>query len=126
MLYPISPMWGTQVQLASFLETQHVVKNEKTARNYVSRLEAMGGKLDALTAEIDALGAEFSEAAVQAAFERVLAHFGLKLGQLAQPVRVAITGGTVSPGIYEVIGVLGRERTVARLRSAAATIASAA
>ena len=51
-LYPISPMWGTQVQLASFLETQHVVKNEKTARNYVSRLEAMGGKLDALTAEM--------------------------------------------------------------------------
>ncbi len=45
-------MWGTQVQLASFLETQHVVKNEKTARNYVSRLEAMGGKLDALTAEM--------------------------------------------------------------------------
>ena len=51
-LYPISPMFGTQVQLASFLQSQHVVKNEKTARNYVRRLEAMGGKLDALTAEM--------------------------------------------------------------------------
>ena len=51
-LYPISPMFGTQVQLASFLQTSHVVKNEKTARNYVARLKAMGGKLDALTAEM--------------------------------------------------------------------------
>jgi uncharacterized protein (DUF885 family) len=51
-LYPISPMWGTQVQLPNFLETQHVVKNEKSARNYVKRLEAMGDKLDAVTAEM--------------------------------------------------------------------------
>ena len=51
-LYPITPMWGTQVQLPNFLETAHVVKNEKAARNYVRRLEAMGGKLDAITAEM--------------------------------------------------------------------------
>jgi uncharacterized protein (DUF885 family) len=51
-IYPISPMFGAQVQLASFMQSQHVIKNEKTARNYVSRLEAMGGKLDALTAEM--------------------------------------------------------------------------
>ena len=51
-LYPISPMFGTQVQLASFMQTVHVVKNEKTARNYVARLRAMGDKLDALTAEM--------------------------------------------------------------------------
>jgi uncharacterized protein (DUF885 family) len=51
-LYPIAPMWGTQVQLPTFLETQHVVKNEKTARNYVKRLEATGDKLDAVTGEM--------------------------------------------------------------------------
>jgi uncharacterized protein (DUF885 family) len=51
-LYPISPMFGTQVQLASFMLSAHVVRNEKTARNYVKRLEAMGDKLDALTAEM--------------------------------------------------------------------------
>lgn len=51
-IYPISPMFGTQVQLASFMQTVHVVKNEKTARNYLARLQAMGGKLDALTAEM--------------------------------------------------------------------------
>jgi uncharacterized protein (DUF885 family) len=51
-LYPIAPMWGTQVQLPNFLETQHVVKNKKTARNYVKRLEATGDKLDAVTGEM--------------------------------------------------------------------------
>jgi uncharacterized protein (DUF885 family) len=51
-LYPIAPMWGTQVGLPNFLETQHVVKNEKTALNYVKRLEATAAKLDAVTAEM--------------------------------------------------------------------------
>jgi uncharacterized protein (DUF885 family) len=51
-LYPIAPMWGTQTTLPSFLQTIHVVKNEKTARNYVARLEAAGAKLDAVTAEM--------------------------------------------------------------------------
>ncbi|MGB8693176.1 MAG: DUF885 domain-containing protein [Steroidobacteraceae bacterium] len=51
-LYPIAPLWGTQVQLPNFLQSAHVVKNEKTARNYVKRLAAMGGKLDAITAEM--------------------------------------------------------------------------
>jgi uncharacterized protein (DUF885 family) len=51
-IYPIGPMWGAQVALVGFLQGQHVIKNEKTARNYVSRLQAMGGKLDALTAEM--------------------------------------------------------------------------
>jgi glutamyl-tRNA synthetase len=59
---------------------------------------------------------------VEKLFTGVLARFNLKLGQLAQPVRVALTGGTVSPGIFEVIAVMGRERTVQRLRAAVARI----
>lgn len=50
--YPISPMFGAQVGLPNFMETQHIVSNEKTARNYVARLQAMGGKLDEITAEM--------------------------------------------------------------------------
>jgi glutamyl-tRNA synthetase len=80
--------------------------------------------LKALADEFDTLGDDFAETSIQVAFERVLARFDLKLGQLAQPVRVALTGGTVSPGIYEVIAVLGRARTVARLRTAV-TLATA-
>jgi len=51
-LYAISPMFGAEVELATFMQTTHVVKNDKTARNYVLRLEAMGEKLDAITAEM--------------------------------------------------------------------------
>src|SRR5262249_23102666 len=51
-LYPIAPMWGTQVQLVQFMISGHVVKESKPARNYLRRLQAMGGKLDAVTAEM--------------------------------------------------------------------------
>ena len=74
--------------------------------------------LRALAAELEAHEGEVSEASVKAVIESVLARFNLKLGQLAQPVRVALTGGTVSPGIYEVIAVLGKRRTVDRLNAA--------
>ena len=51
-LYPVSPLYGKQAQLLDFMETQHEVKNDKTARNYVLRLIAMGPNLDALTADM--------------------------------------------------------------------------
>ncbi|HEV8018557.1 MAG TPA: DUF885 domain-containing protein [Steroidobacteraceae bacterium] len=51
-LYAISPMFGAEVALPGFMQTTHVVKNDKTARNYVARLQAMGGKLDSITAEM--------------------------------------------------------------------------
>ncbi|HXZ58682.1 MAG TPA: DUF885 domain-containing protein [Steroidobacteraceae bacterium] len=49
-LYPVSPMFGVEVELATFMLTTHVVSNDRTARNYVKRLEAMGDKLDEVTA----------------------------------------------------------------------------
>ena len=42
----------------------------------------------------------------------------LALGKVAQPVRVALTGGTASPGIYDVVQILGREETLSRLDDA--------
>jgi glutamyl-tRNA synthetase len=52
---------------------------------------------------------------IKAAFDVVTRQFGLSLGKIAQPVRVAMTGGTSSPGIFEVLDVLGRERSLERL-----------
>ena len=40
---------------------------------------------------------------------------GLKLGKVAQPIRVAVSGGTVSPPIFESLEFLGRARTLARI-----------
>ncbi len=56
---------------------------------------------------------EISE--IEKAFSELLAVEGLKLSDLAQPVRVALTGRTVSPGIYEVVELLGKEETLRRL-----------
>lgn len=59
---------------------------------------------------------EFSREAIEQAFLELLEAQGLKMGQLAQPVRVALTGRAASPGIYEVMDLLGRDRTLTRLR----------
>jgi glutamyl-tRNA synthetase len=61
---------------------------------------------------------EWTEQQVQAAFESVLADRALTLGKLAQPARVALTGKTASPGIFEMIALMNRERTVRRIRAA--------
>jgi len=69
---------------------------------------------------------DWNAAVIQAAFEAVIARHHLKLGQLAQPVRLALTGGTVSPGIFEVAEVIGKERVLARLDHATPLVGHAA
>lgn len=73
--------------------------------------------LDDLATRLAALPT-WDRATIESAFHATLATHDMTLGKLAQPVRVAVTGGTVSPGIYEVLDVLGRERSLARLRAA--------
>jgi len=59
---------------------------------------------------------------VEAAFKDILEQSGLKLGKVGPTVRVALTGGTVSPGIFTVIAVLGKDRVVSRLQKALASL----
>ncbi|HVM94885.1 MAG TPA: glutamate--tRNA ligase [Candidatus Acidoferrales bacterium] len=59
---------------------------------------------------------------IKACFDVATKQLGLGLGKIAQPVRVALTGGTVSPGIFEVLEVLGKQRSLARLDHALAII----
>jgi glutamyl-tRNA synthetase len=63
-------------------------------------------------------GIEFTEAAIKPIFDRIIAEKAIKMVALAQPVRIALTGGTVSPGIFEVMSILGRDRTMKRLDAA--------
>ena len=57
----------------------------------------------------------FREGALEAKVNEWLAASGLAMKNVAQPARVAMTGKTASPGLFEVMEVLGRERTLARL-----------
>jgi glutamyl-tRNA synthetase len=57
----------------------------------------------------------FSVEGVELALRAVVEELGVKPKEVFQPVRVAITGTTVSPGIFESVAVLGREETLARI-----------
>jgi len=76
-----------------------------------SRLSDMAAALGAVAA--------WTEAELEAAVKAFCESKGLKLKDVAQPARVALTGEATGPGLYETMVVLGRESSLARLRRAA-------
>ncbi len=62
--------------------------------------------------------AEWRAAELSAAIEDCAAAHEINMGKLGQPIRVAITGGSVSPPIDVTVALVGRERTLARLDKA--------
>jgi glutamyl-tRNA synthetase len=75
------------------------------------------GALDRLRAVRAALAEvePFDEAHVEAALRGIVEEFGVKPREVFQPLRVAIAGGTISPGIFESVTALGRDETLARI-----------
>jgi glutamyl-tRNA synthetase len=80
-----------------------------------------GGAGDVLDQVADGLRAAepFDEPTVEAVVRGTAERLGMKAGALMHPVRVAMVGRTASPGLFEVIVLLGRERVLARLHRAA-------
>ena len=74
------------------------------ARRHLARLTEVLAGLDPWT-----------EATVEAAVRDFATAIGLKLGQVAQPLRAALTGSHVSPGVFEVAAVLGQQECLARM-----------
>jgi glutamyl-tRNA synthetase len=71
--------------------------------------------LRAVVARLEALP-EFTLQSTEAVVRSLADERGIKAGALISPVRVALTGQTASPGIFDVITLLGREKTLERLR----------
>mgnify|MGYP001022099235 CR=1 FL=1 len=69
-------------------------------------------------------GIDWTADAIKAAIEEVGAHHELKLGKAQAPVRVAVTGRTVGPPLFEALEVMGRGETIRRMRAAADRAAS--
>lgn len=65
---------------------------------------------------------EFKAHEIEQVFSEISRRRDIKLGSVAQPVRVAVTGKTESPGIFEVLEILGKEKTIKRLVRAIDTI----
>jgi glutamyl-tRNA synthetase len=101
------------VDMAHFYLSDEIALDEKAAKKFLNG--EVREALAELIQQLEALN-DLSEAAVERVFTQILEQRNLPLGKLAQPVRVALTGSTVSPGIYEVIAVLGKERTLRRLK----------
>jgi glutamyl-tRNA synthetase len=78
------------------------------------------GALPLLSEALEALRGvdSFDPAELEAALGRILAEHDVKPGKLYQPIRVAITGTSVSPGIFESLSVLGKDRSVIRIENA--------
>ena len=74
----------------------------------------------AFTALPDTLGAlgPFESSTLETAFRTLAEDHGIKAAALIHATRVAVTGRSVSPGLFDVLSLLGRERVIARLRSA--------
>jgi glutamyl-tRNA synthetase len=103
------------VDMGHYFFTDEVTFDEKAAKKFLT--PAAGTAISSLIAELSAID-DFTQPKIEAAFMNTLNKCGLKMGELAQPVRVALTGTSASPGIHEVIEVLGKQRTLARLHKA--------
>jgi glutamyl-tRNA synthetase len=101
------------VEQARPLLTEDVVYEQEAVDTHLSSADLAGH----ITALVDALSAAapFDEAQTEAAVRGTASARGLKAGALIHATRVAVTGRTQSPGLFEVLAWLGPERTRARL-----------
>jgi glutamyl-tRNA synthetase len=92
---------------------QTVAFDEEAAKK--SLTPAMAPVLSKLLARFEAFPT-FYKQEWEESFKKFVEEEGMKMSELAQPVRVALTGRTASPGLFEVMEILGRDRTLLRLR----------
>ncbi len=102
-------------RLARFALVDALEIDAKAARQHLTA--ATAPLLADLARELAAIE-PWTETALRPAFDAVLARHSIELGKLAQPVRVATTGQSFSPGIFETLEVLGKPRTLRRLEAA--------
>jgi len=106
---------GTLVELldnASFLFAARPLPTDEMA----SRILDEGGRetLGALSPRLAGVES-WTQAALETAVRQFADETGYKLGKVAQPLRAALTGRSISPGIFDVLAVLGREESLARI-----------
>jgi glutamyl-tRNA synthetase len=122
----IAPLAQTRIAvLSEIVDYVDFLFLDEPVRDEASWAKAMkGDAAEILDATVEAFGAleDWSAEPLKATLERVGEARELKLGKTQAPVRVAVTGRTVGLPLFESIEVLGRERTLARLRAARAAL----
>ena len=104
---------------AEFYFADQVSYDEKAKKKFLKPEQK-----ELFTLLLEKLGActTFTEEPLEAAFAEVMEVTELKFGKVAQPLRVALTGGAPSPGIYDVLRVLGKEISLQRISQAIETL----
>jgi glutamyl-tRNA synthetase len=103
---------------ARYLFVDAVTYDEKDVEKWLMKGDRAG--LAMLQVIYDALSAlpEWTENAIEGALKAIVEGHQVGFGKVAQPIRVAVTGRAVSPGIDDTLLLLGRERSLARMRTA--------
>jgi glutamyl-tRNA synthetase len=101
--------------MAEFYLRDDFQVDEKAERKHL--LPAIKEPMEIFLGRLESV-AEVDEKSLEEMFKEIVAQRNIKLGALAQAVRVALTGKSVSPGIYEVIRILGKEEVLKRLAKA--------
>ena len=100
------------LESAFYLYAQRPLQLDDKAKGLLD--EAARQRLPKIAEKLAAVG-DWTPAPLEAAVRAYVEESGLKLGQAAQPLRAALTGRAMSPGLFDVMAVLGREETLARL-----------
>ncbi|MBP2648291.1 MAG: glutamyl-tRNA synthetase [Gemmatimonadetes bacterium] len=114
-------------QVAVRLDASRIVLDEKAEKLQKKMGPAFGASLTVAAGALEALTpAEWTPDRLLEAVKHAAETHGLKLGDAMQPVRVALTGGTVSEPVNELLAVVGRDESLARIRAAMARTQDAA
>ncbi|MDH4348905.1 MAG: hypothetical protein OEW17_08875, partial [Gemmatimonadota bacterium] len=107
-------------QVAVRVDAARVTRDAKGTQLTARLGGAFGANLRLAAAALSALPpAEWEHTTLEATLKSVAERESLKLGDLMQPIRVALTGGTVSEPVNELLAVVGREESLARIARAA-------
>jgi len=107
------------VEVGRFYFSAPAAYDDKAAQKFLTATGAE--RLERLIARL--VETEFTPAALEAAYRELAHALDVKLVDLAQLTRLAVTGRTASPPIFEVLALLGRDETLARLRRARSMVA---
>ena len=103
-----------------FVPDEEIRYDEKAVKDVLAKGDGAGFAmleklLEALTGQTD-----WTEGALETQIKAICEREGVGLGKVAQPLRVAVSGGTISPAIFDTLVLLGKDRTLARIRRALA------
>jgi glutamyl-tRNA synthetase len=104
-------------QVAVRLDAAHVQLDEKATREIAKDPEAYRASLEASLAALR--DTDWTPAALEARLRRLAEERGVAAGKVFQPIRIALTGGTVSEPVNELLFVVGKDAALQRLEAAA-------